>query len=57
MYLYRQGFLHVVSRGTGRHMGAEGSVQRIHTGAVGATTVVADAPPGERRAGKFTIVK
>lgn len=36
-------FFDVVSRGTGRHLGAEGSVQRIHTGAVGATTVVAGA--------------
>jgi hypothetical protein len=26
---------------TGRHMGAEGSVQRIHTGAVGTSTIVA----------------
>jgi hypothetical protein len=34
-------FFDVVSRGTGRHMGAEGSVQRIHTGAVGTSTIVA----------------
>jgi hypothetical protein len=36
-------FFDVVSRGTGAHMGAAGSVQRIHTGAVGASTFVAGA--------------
>ena len=36
-------FFDVVSRGTGAHMGAAGSVQRIHTGAVGTTTLVAGA--------------
>lgn len=36
-------FFDVVSRGTGRHMGAQGSVQRIHTGAVGTTTLIAGA--------------
>lgn len=36
-------FFDVVSRGTGAHMGAAGSVQRVHTGAVGVTTFVAGA--------------
>ena len=33
----------LVSRGTGAHMGAEGSVERVSTGAAGAGTVVAGA--------------
>jgi hypothetical protein len=36
-------FFDVVSRGTGAHMGAAGSVRRIHTGAVGTSTIVAGA--------------